>query len=123
MTEIEKFDPYVLTERVKKTIQGEFVKLVPEEEWNRLINGEWIKFKQVDLPKILKAEFENKCKDVCKKVLDSDGWKHRWRDGRDIASRELEELFVRESGRIFASIFAGAMQSVVDSLRNQLQRF
>lgn len=133
--EIAPYDPAKLMDAVRDRIKAEFVALIPEDAWNKLVNVEVKKFFETTtssgyyenrtLPspfgKIVWEELEKETRVRVKALLESSEWAGEWdgQGGRK-ASEAVKKLITEKSGEILATVIGVAIQGAIESARQRI---
>ena len=129
--EIEKFDPSTLMEGVRNRIKATFVSLIPDAQWEQMVNTEIEKFFKVEdrwesdnrtskspFTKIVREELDalarTKCKDMLEKYTSA-----AWSGNEPVLNAELKKLLEENAQTIFVEMFRGMFQSAVNDMRNR----
>lgn len=131
--QVQKFDPSTLMQGVKDRIKSEFVSLIPDEQWQQMIKSEVDKFfKETETGysnRTYASEFgilvRNLLTEEAKKRMaeyfSSQEFAGKWQNGQQAASKEIERMFIENSGAILANMFGGMFQMQLDNFRMSLQ--
>lgn len=110
-----------LNERIADRIGRDLVELIPEDEWQQLVNKEIRKFKLDIAPKIiqemLKETYKNEAKAAIQELTLTDEWSEIT---GNMTSSKLKEFISEGGGMIFAGVLSPAMSMVLQDLNNKL---
>lgn len=111
-----------LNERIAERIGGELVSLIPEGEWQKLVDVEVAKFKREVAPAIiqdlLKETFKNKAVQDIDELCQTGKWNQLT---NEYTFPKLREFIGASGGEIFAAVMSPTMANVLSDLRNRLQ--
>jgi len=129
--EIEKFDPSTLMEGVRNRIKATFVSLIPDTQWEQMVNVEIEKFFKIEndwsssrdnskspFIKIVREELDNLARAKCKEMLE----KYTctvWENNEPAMSDALKKLMEENAQAIFIGMFRSMFQGVVNDLKNR----
>lgn len=134
--QLEKFDPSSLMQGVRDRIKATFVSLIPDENWEKMIELEVDRFfkksdksygnrySASDFDVIVRQCLEEKSKEEIIKYLDENWVGKVWNSNANSynASEKLEKIFIEKSGEIVAATFGsminGAISTIVNRNRN-----
>ena len=131
---LEKFDPSKLMDGVKDRIKATFVSLIPDDEWDRLVQAE------------IKAFFEKKTEDgwttpkttpfaaICISILKQDAakrindflqteeYKRSWDSyGQPVVSKAVEKVIIENSGAVLAQMIGGISSDMLQNFASQIR--
>jgi len=114
-------DLQTLNERIAERVGENLVDLIPQDQWQQIVNKEIETFKNVTAPKvisemILKA-FEESIKSHIGSFTHTNDWSSMTQEG---TNAELKKFLGECGGEMFAAILNPAMHQVMHNLRNQL---
>jgi hypothetical protein len=118
--DIEKFDPSKLMDGVRDRIKATFVSLIPDAQWEQLVQKEVENFFRKDLEALCKEILREACKEKVKETLktyDTGIWDSNTNSYR--ASEILKKIMIENSSEIFASMLEGLAVDVVQRMRNR----
>ena len=118
--EIEKFDPSKLMDGVRDRIKSTFVSLIPDAQWEQLVQSQIDKFFTVDLEQICKEMLKEVCKEKIKetlKIYDTGIWDCDKQSNK--ATELLKNMLIANAPQIFASMFEGLAMNVIQNMRNR----
>lgn len=122
--DIEKFDPSKLMDGVRDRIKATFVSLIPDDQWQKLVESEINKFfantdnyndKRSPFRKIVDEELTKLAKEKISEGLKA-YTNETWNNNQLVISDLLREHLINNSSQIFASAFSSMFQQVVNSL-------
>lgn len=110
-----------LNERIAERIGKDLVELIPQDQWQSLVDAEVAKFKRDTAPRIIqelmREAYMNKAKATIDKLTASSGWDAATQQQ---INKELEQFIGQSAGTIFAGMLAPSMQMVLQDLRGRL---
>lgn len=126
--ELQKFDPSTLMQGVRDRIKATFVSLIPDTQWEQLVQKEIDDFFKTrdgygqqrewrsmsDFQKIVFEEFEKLTREKVAKMLEeykSDAWENN----QPKLSQELEKLIVANADQIFTKIIGSIIQTAINN--------
>lgn len=140
MTEIEKFDPSTLAEKVRDRIRNSIADLIPDDAWSTLIKKEvdvffapkqetsHNKYQPSTISELVRRELHDEIKIRLKEFFQSAEWKEQWTNdlggggnGRYAASEAMKKIVLENSTAIISAILADGMQSVLMSMRDRFR--
>ena len=112
MSEIQKFDPNSLMQGVRDKIKSSFVDLIPDEQWNQMVQKEIDDFfqpKSTNNYNEYKSNFQILIRNVLNEdakqrlidILNSPEYQENWNydgNGNKIASHAISNLIINSSG-------------------------
>lgn len=133
--EVVQFKPQDFQEQLKEKIRAEIGNLIPDEQWTALVKQELDAFfnnkyeegvgfqadtfRPAYLTKVCNEEIAKYCREKVQEVLRGEEWQKQWDGkGRAIASAAVSEILKQNANEIFASMFSGVAQNVVEYLQN-----
>lgn len=131
--QVQKFDPSTLMQGVKDRIKSEFVSLIPDEQWQQMIKTEVDKFFKETEKGYSNIQYASEFGILVRNLLTEEAKKRmaeyfstadftsKWQNGQQAASKEIERMFVENSGAILANMFGGMFQMQLDNFRISLQ--
>ena len=133
-TNLEKFDPSTLMQGVKDRIKATFVSLIPDEQWDKMVKNEvddYFKPKQIgyssdrkmasDFQILVRNIIENEATKKLKEYLTSPDFITMWAEnGIPIASGQVKQMCIENSGQILANFYAGIFQNMLSMVANNL---
>ncbi len=132
-----QYDPSRLMDSVRDRIKAEFVGLIPEDAWKEMVKAEVDKFFEMQhdngygnrtaLPsafrRVVWEELGTATKAKMKEFLASEEWTGKWDpqgNGNLLASEAVRKLVAEKSGEILANVLGGAIQGVIQNMRDRL---
>ena len=113
-----------IAERIRLNVQQSLINIVPTERWDKVIKETIDNYITTDLPNIIKIEVQKKFKSIIKEYLNSPEFNVVYgNNGKIMASKAVKEMMKEMSGDILASLFGGAIQQAVDSVKYNLQNY
>jgi len=110
-----------LNERIAERIGKDLVSLIPEDQWQEIVDKEIHNFKLVVAPKIIKELLTEAYKERAKKevsaLLITDEYNELT---NEYINKALTKLLADSGGIIFAGMMQPAMQMVLQDLRSRL---
>lgn len=110
-----------LNQRIAERIGKDLVELIPQDQWQAMVDTEVDKFKRVTAPKIIQElmheAYMNKAKATIDRLTSSTGWDQA---AQEQINGELEAFIGKSAGTIFASMLSPAMQMALQDLRSRL---
>jgi hypothetical protein len=110
-----------LNERIAERIGKDLVELIPQDQWQALVDTEVAKFKRETAPNIIRElmqeAYMNKAKATIDKLTTSTGWDSVTQEQ---INEELEQFIGKSAGAIFAGMLSPSMQMVLQDLRGRL---
>lgn len=131
--EIEKFDPSKLMQGVKDRIKATFVSLIPDEQWEQMVQKEINDyFKPItessgynykrevsnftfDIHTIIKDIVKNKIIEI----LNQPDFALSWDGNKTILSEVMRERLIKYAPEIFISMLEGSMANAINQLKNK----
>lgn len=139
MSEIAAFNPNQFQDKVRDRIRAAFVELIPEDQWNALVQKEIDAFlttreervsgysyetRVVVRPSALRQAVWDVLAEEAKKrarvMLDSPEWQSMWNGEREVLGESLAKFVEEAAPVLLKSMFTNAVQTAVASLRSQL---
>jgi hypothetical protein len=105
MTDLQKFDPATLMQGVRDRIKATFVSLIPDVQWEQLVQKEIDDFFRPGFNR--KETNGSTFQDVCIQELTV------------MAREKLSELLMEHAPAIFVSVLSSLMSQVVYQMQNQ----
>jgi len=113
-----------IAERIRLNVQQSLINIVPTEQWDKVIKETIDNYITTDLPNIIKIEVQKKFKSIIKEYLNSPEFNVVYgNNGKIMASKAVKEMMKEMSSDILASLFGGAIQQAVDSVKYNLQNY
>lgn len=110
-----------LNQRIAERIGKELVDLIPDDQWQALVDAEIAKFKRDTAPKIIQElmrdVYMTKAKVTIDKLTSSSGWDSM---AQQQINDELEKFIGKSAGVIFAAMLSPSMTMILQDLRNRI---
>lgn len=140
--EIVKFDPSSVVDKVRTKIREQFVDLIPDEQWNQMIQGEIKDFMELKRPDynqqrdvsglriIVRRMLEEEVKNRVNAILESKEWSSQWAPtppgsanhgsyGHHAASEKITTMLKENGAEILNMWLSNAFQGVLAGLRQR----
>lgn len=108
-----------IKQRLTDQIKGQFAALIPNEEWEKLIEAHTENFMRDDFPKIVKECLTEKCKEVIKAEFAGPRWQAHWNGYYNAPSDAVSKLIREHSDVIVQSLVGGLVSEAVNHMRNR----
>ncbi|MFH2074149.1 MAG: hypothetical protein ABIJ57_02205 [Pseudomonadota bacterium] len=115
--------PATLEQNVKERVKEIVGEMIPEEMWDTLVSNAIAEFKQVDLPKLVKAGLTEKYKAVIVDELCKPEWQTQWKDGRQSASEMVHQIILGAAPEILTAMIGLTVQNMICNLRSQVHNY
>lgn len=132
---IEKFDPAQLMNGVRDRIKATFISLIPESEWEKLIQTEIDRFFTQKTINGYRNSYEfSEFTQLCQNVINEETktriiaylsgkefgktWDTR---GQPVVSATIKKLLIDNSGEIFASMIGSSFMMALDNFKRSLE--
>jgi hypothetical protein len=110
-------------DRVKEKVKKDFAGMIPDNAWDQLVEKAVKEFIEKDLQAVVKEELDKDVRVRIRKYLMSDEWSQQYDGkGRNMVSREVSRLISENLPAIIESAIGGAMQGIVNDLRDRMTR-
>lgn len=129
MTDIQKFDPATLMNGVRDRIKATFISLIPDEQWEQLVQKEvddFFKQKEDSYRREYKSDFQHVCRSVIHELATEkakefmkDYENTMWSNGKIIVNHKLKELIVSQAPDILESIIGSYFQTAINNMKNR----
>lgn len=133
--EVQKFDPATLMQGVKDRIKSEFVSLIPDNQWQQMIEKEAKVFFEAketgyssnrtyasDFGILVRDELRKEAQKRLLEYLSSPEFNTMYGEhGQPIASQKVKELIVDNSGLILQNMFGGMFSMMLSEFSSQLR--
>ena len=113
--EVVEYDPTAVLNKVRDTIKAKFAELVPEEEWEKMINNAVNEFTSGELVNIVKEMARDHLKEIVKDRLAQLGMDNSWNHTID---DKLKEIIKENAGDLMAGMIGNAMKQVIANMRS-----
>lgn len=133
-SQLAKFDPSTLMQGVKDRIKSEFVSLIPDEQWNEMVQKEindFFKEKETgysnrnyasDFSILVRDELKAETKKRLAEYFTSSDFVATWSQyGLPNASKAVQEMMIENSGIIISQFFGGMFQSMLQQYAYNLK--
>ena len=112
-----------IKQRLADQIKGQFAAMIPDEEWEALIERETNEFMKVQFPKLVQEELTTKLKEVILKEFNGPRWADHWNGYYNAPGEAVTKLIREHSDVIVETLVGGMVNSAVQQMRNNLQGF
>lgn len=110
-----------LNERIAERVGKELVDLIPEDQWQEIVNNEIANFKRETLPKMLKAALADAFKESVQAEVQKLATGNEYNQITGTYTNSALKQFIGDSGgEIFAAVLSPAMTQVMQQLLSQL---
>ena len=110
-----------LNQRIAERIGKDLVELIPEDQWQALVDKEVEKFQRETAPEIIKELLTEKFKEHAVDRVSELSNTVEWSDITSTYTNEKLRQFIAQSGgEIFAGVLTPAMQMVISDLNQRL---
>jgi hypothetical protein len=110
-----------LNERIAERLGKDLVDLMPEGEWQKMVDKEVLKFKATVAPKIIETLLREDFLERAKSRIQTLTQTTEWSDTSNaLINTELERFIGESSGLVFAAMLSPAMSLALGDLRNRL---
>lgn len=132
-TQVEKFDPSKLMDGVKDRIKATFVSMIPDNHWEKLIEGIIDRFMnsklnnrgytqpptefEIVVREELTVFLKEKVAASMLKYMDKE-WD---KNGNELVNKHIKKILIENSEAIIASMFANATQNVIANIQNNIR--
>lgn len=111
-----------LNDKVKEKIKAAFVDLIPEDQWNSLVDATSKEFMNVELPKIVREELDKKLREEVVGLLQGKDWLEKWNGSEYVASDMLGKIIRDSAPQMVEALFSKIVADAVNIVRNNLAR-
>lgn len=130
MAEIEKFDPSTLMQGVKDRIKSTFVSLIPDEQWNHMVDIEIKKFfapdqyghskreNPSDFTRVVHEELTKVTKEMIAKQLNAEDFELSYSKGSGNVSESIKNKIIEYAPQIFALSIESMVANVIQQMKN-----
>ena len=133
--EVVKFNPAQIMQGVKDKIRATFVELIPDEQWNAMVQTEIEEFitpgttsnnyqqskQPSSLARIVQDELEKDLRVRLKELLAGPEWQEQWTNGKQTANDKIRQLLIDNSPEIMSKLLSSAIQQAVTQAHYQLR--
>lgn len=135
--EVQKFDPATLMQGVKDRIKATFVSLIPDEQWNIMVQKEIDEFfksnkdrytygnrdKMSSFEFLVQECIQEESKKRLIQYLQSEEFNTTWgKNGQVILGEAIKNMIVNNSGEIMINTFGNMFKMMLDNFKIQLQQ-
>lgn len=131
--EVEKFDPATLMQGVKDRIKATFISLIPDEQWEQMVQSEinkYFKTEQTgyrsdnyrsDFTNTVYSVLQEETKKKITEVLSTPEFTVMYTgpDNQLTVSDVIKAEIIKKAPEIFASVLEGAIGNVIQQLKNR----
>jgi hypothetical protein len=126
--DLTTFDPKAVEAAIAGEIKDRFAGMVPAEAWRGLVKKHIDTFLSGKGPGTLEEMVQKNLSEKVKQELDAyfsnvGPWGSRWEDGKQVASKEIELLVMKNMPEIIARVLQGSIQSVLENMRQHMVRY
>lgn len=135
MEGIEKFDASRLMDGVKDRIKATFVGLIPDEQWNAMVQKEIDDyFKQKDRSGYGQRQYDSDFGLMCKQllheeakkrilvILESPEFNSTWdNSGKPIIGTEIKKLIMENSGELLVQLLSQPFVQGIENMKYQMR--
>ena len=132
--EVAPYDPKRLMDAVRDRIKAEFVGLIPEDTWKKMVKTEVEQFfaekhdnaygtrreLPSDFQRVVWQELDKATRAKMKEYLESEEWQGHWKKNQLVAGKAVRKLVVEKSGEIMANVLGSAIQATIEDMRNRM---
>lgn len=121
MAKENELTPSKLIDNLKERVKIEFVNLVPDEEWDKLIKETINDFKEQDLKNVITQELRNHYQEVIKKYLAEKSRTGKYDDARQRYELDqgLEKIILAMAPQIFESMISEQIRQALNYLQQR----
>ena len=137
MTNLKKFDASSVMKGVKDKIKATFVDLIPEEQWNEMIQKEIDDFftyrpsggysrdkSYTSFESLVHGELKRECLERMKKYLDGKEFDVTWdKRGKPVVTESIKKMMIDNAGEILASIYGEMFHQMLNSFKSHLSQY
>jgi len=110
-----------LNQRIAERVGKELIDLIPENQWQLIIDREVDKFKSQTLPEIIhelmKDVYTEKVRESIEKLTSNNEWNYQT---QETINKDLEKFIGANAASIFGAMLSPVMTSVLSDLRSRL---
>ena len=110
-----------INEKIAEKVGENLVDLIPQDQWQAIVDKEVQIFKTQTAPKIiqdlLKEAYLERARDTLSELVDTTEWDNIT---QDTTNKALEKFIGQSAGVIVGAMLTPAMQYVLQDLRNKL---
>lgn len=133
-TDVARFDPSAVQDRVKARVKEAFVDLIDDEAWTELVRTEMKRFFEgysrrryagdqdpawvpSELQTVVREVMREHFTELVKQQLQSDGWRNWWdENGKARLGQHLQRELVAAAPEMFAKVVEGMVSGVVANM-------
>src|ERR1700754_234825 len=127
--QLEKFDPATLTQGVKDRIKATFVSLIPDEQWDQMVQNEVNTFFNVrrpaynsrdisDFQSVCSSTIREECIARLKTYFSTREFEATWTEkGVPVLQEGLKKTIVDNAGAMLVSIMTEPIQRILDGMK------
>lgn len=108
-------------EAAKQRFKEILMNLIPDAKLSQIVRKTQEEFERVDLPALIKEELRVRYRQLINEEFAKPEWQHTWSSVGREALDKVKQLMIESAPLVLASLFGGAMQSVVEQLKNGMQ--
>lgn len=131
--DIQKFDPSTLMQGVKDRIKATFVSLIPDAQWEQMVNSEIKQFFEKrdrsyshnnnswrsEFTEVVWGVLSEECKKRAKAILDHPDFAINWDGNQQVLSEKLREMLIAKMPEIMVSLMQNAVANTIQDLKNR----
>lgn len=110
-----------LNERIAERIGKDLVELIPQDQWQEMVDNEVAKFRRQIAPgiiqELIKEQFLHKAKVEIDKLTSTNKWDA---EAQECINEDLEKYIGKSAGVILSAMLAPSTQMALQELRRQL---
>lgn len=127
---VEKFDPSRLMEGVRDRIKATFVSLIPDDQWETMVQKEIKEFFEPTKDRWGNRHEMSSFSIVCNEVMRDivkiqviDAMEKfqstEWHNGELIVNETLKKALIDNAGELFVAMIGSQVQSVISNMKNR----
>src|SRR6478609_7514861 len=133
MSEIQKFDPSTLMQGVRDRIKATFVSLIPDEQWNQMVETEmksffttsvdrWGNGTKAQFKEVLDTELARRSRETINALLDKDDFMTTYSgSGPELVTDYIRKELVANAPELFARTLERTIASVVEQMKYNIK--
>ena len=106
-----------IRQRLTDQIKAQFADLIPQEEWEGLIERETAGFIEKELPRIVRDCLGTKLREVIKAEFDGPRWNSHWDGYYQAPSDAIRKLIREHSDTIVEALVSQLVAGAVESMK------
>lgn len=124
-----------MMEGVKDRIKATFASLIPDEAWDKMVKdtvnayfhrtesqAHYDRYKYSQFQMLVFSLMEEETKKRIADFLKSEEYSNTWNDnGKPELSKQVEKMFIENSGAIFLNLLGGSFQAMMNDLEIRLR--